>query len=125
MPNQHRILLPGMFVREEIDEGVRRDAVLAPQQGISHNQKGEPTALVVDRAGTVALRVLTTDRAVGDQWLVASGLAPGDRVIVEGLQSVKPGAKVVAEEYKRTVDESSPGGAASAWASATARPTSE
>ena len=125
MPNQHRILLPGMFVREEIDEGLRRDAVLAPQQGISHNQKGEPTALVVDRAGTVTLRVLTTDRAVGDQWLVASGLAPGDRVIVEGLQSAKPGAKVVAEEYKRTADESSPGGAAAAWASATARPTSE
>jgi membrane fusion protein (multidrug efflux system) len=107
MPNAEHILLPGMFVREEIDEGVRQNAVLAPQQGVSHNQKGEPTALVVDRDGTVAQRVLSTDRAVGDQWLVTSGLAPGDRVIVEGLQSAKPGAKVVAEEYKRTPDERS------------------
>ncbi len=122
MPNPRRILLPGMFVHEEIVEGVRQGAVLAPQQGISHNQRGEPTALVVDRDGTVALRVLTTDRVVGDQWLVASGLTPGDRVIVEGLQAAKPGAKVVAEEYNRTANESSPGSAATAWATATARP---
>jgi membrane fusion protein, multidrug efflux system len=107
MPNPERILLPGMFVREEIQEGVRQDAVLAPQQGISHNQKGEPTALIVDRDGTVALRVLTTDRAIGDQWLVTSGLAPGDRVIVEGLQFARPGATVVPEEYKPNSDEKS------------------
>ena len=107
MPNPERFLLPGMFVREEIQEGVRQDAVLAPQQGISHNQKGEPIALIVDRDGTVALRVLTTDRAIGDQWLVTSGLAPGDRVIVEGLQFARPGASVVPEEYKPASDEKS------------------
>ena len=123
MPNPQRILLPGMFVREEIDEGVRQDAVLAPQQGVSHNQKGEPVALIVDRDGTVAQRVLTTDRAVGDQWLVTSGLTPGDRVIVEGLQSARPGAKVVAEEYKRTADESGAREAAAAATTATGRPS--
>jgi membrane fusion protein, multidrug efflux system len=110
MPNPERILLPGMFVREEIDEGVRQNAVLAPQQGITHNQKGEATALVVDRDGTVALRILKLDRAIGDQWLVDSGLAPGDRVIVEGLQTAKPGAKVVAEEYRpRATSTAQPG----------------
>ena len=123
MPNPERLLLPGMFVREEIQEGVRQDAVLAPQQGVSHNQKGEPTALVVERDGTVALRLLKTDRAVGDQWLVTSGLTPGDRVIVEGLQSAKPGTKVVAEEYKLTSDEKSASKpAATAQAAPTAPP---
>jgi RND family efflux transporter MFP subunit len=100
MPTPERLLLPGMFVREEIHEGVRQGVVLAPQQGVSHNQKGEPTALVVDPDNTVELRILKTDRAIGDQWLVTSGLKPGDRVIVEGIQSAKPGAKVSPEEYR-------------------------
>jgi membrane fusion protein, multidrug efflux system len=104
MPNPERQLLPGMFVREEIQEGVRQGAVLAPQQGISHNQKGEPNALVVGPDNTVELRTVETDRAIGDQWLVTSGLKPGDRVIVEGIQSAKPGVKVVPEEY-RPADE--------------------
>jgi membrane fusion protein (multidrug efflux system) len=100
MPNPERLLLPGMFVREEIQEGVRQGAVLAPQQGVSHDQKGEPNALVVAEDNTVELRPLETDRAVGDQWLVTSGLKPGDRVIVEGIQAARPGAKVVPEEYR-------------------------
>jgi membrane fusion protein, multidrug efflux system len=104
LPNPERLLLPGMFVREEIHEGMRQGVVLAPQQGVSHNQKGEPTALVVGPDNTVELRTITTDRAIGDQWLVTTGLKPGDRVIVEGIQSVKPGAKVVPEEY-RPADE--------------------
>ena len=116
MPNPERVLLPGMFVREVIQEGVRQGAVLAPQQGISHNQKGEPNALVVGPDNTVELRTLETDRAIGDQWLVTSGLKPGDRVIVEGIQSAKPGAKVVPEEYRPT-DEKQPR-AATAQASA-------
>ena len=99
MPNPERLLLPGMFVREQIEEGVREGAVLAPQQGVSHDQKGEPDALVVGPDGTVELRTLQVDRALGDQWVVNSGLKPGDRVIVEGIQSAKPGSKVVAEEY--------------------------
>jgi membrane fusion protein, multidrug efflux system len=100
MSNPERLLLPGMFVREQIQEGVRQDAVLAPQQGVSHDQKGDPTALVVGPDNTVELRALQTDRAIGDQWLVTSGLKPGDRLIVEGLQLAKPGAKVQPEEYR-------------------------
>jgi RND family efflux transporter MFP subunit len=100
VPNPERVLLPGMFVREEIDEGVRKDAILAPQQGVTHDQKGEPNALVVGPDDVVELRQLQVDRAIGDQWVVNAGLIAGDRVIVEGLQSAKPGTKVVAEEYK-------------------------
>src|SRR5579862_8836594 len=95
VPNPDRLLLPGMFVRERIDEGVRQGAVLAPQQGVSHDQKGDPDALVVSSDNVVELRPLQTDRAVGDQWLVTSGLKPGDRVIVEGIQLAKPGAKEI------------------------------
>jgi RND family efflux transporter MFP subunit len=105
VPNPERLLLPGMFVREEIDEGVRKDAVLAPQQGVSHDQKGDPNALVVGPDNVVELRSLQVDRAIGDQWVVNSGLNPGDRVIVEGIQSAKPGTKVVPEEYKPPTTE--------------------
>jgi membrane fusion protein, multidrug efflux system len=108
MPNPERLLLPGMFVREQIEEGVRQGAVLAPQQGITHDQKGQPNALVVGSDGVVELRVLTTERAAGDQWVVTSGLQVGDRVIVEGLQSAKPGTKVVAEEYRPAAQATAP-----------------
>ncbi len=118
MPNPERLLLPGMFVREEIQEGVRQGAVLAPQQGISHDQKGEPNALVVGPDNIVELRTLKTDRAIGDQWLVSSGLKPGDRVIVEGIQSAKPGAKVVPEEYRPPDEKTAQPRAATAQASA-------
>ena len=100
LPNPERLLLPGMFVREEIQEGVRQGAVLAPQQGVSHNQKGEPNALVVGADDVVELRALEVDRAIGDQWVVNAGLKAGDRVIVEGIQSAKPDRKVVAEEFR-------------------------
>ena len=100
IPNPERLLLPGMFVREVIQEGVRQGAVLAPQQGISHDQKGQPNALVVGPDNTVELRTVVTDRAIGDQWLVSSGLKPGVRVLGEGIQSAKPGAKVAPEEYR-------------------------
>jgi membrane fusion protein, multidrug efflux system len=114
IPNPERLLLPGMFVQEEIQEGVRQGALLAPQQGISHNPKGEPSALVVGPDNTVELRTLKTDRAIGDQWLVTSGLKPGDRVIVEGIQSAKPGAKVAPEEYRPPDDKTAQPQAATA-----------
>jgi membrane fusion protein (multidrug efflux system) len=99
-PNDAGLLLPGMFVRERLQEGVRQNAILAPQQGVTHNQKGEPTALVVAADGKAQLRVLTTDRAIGDYWLVTKGLQDGDRVIVKGLQMVQPGMQVTANEVK-------------------------
>ena len=93
-PNPDGILLPGMFVRATIIEGVDPNAILAPQQGVSRNEKGEPTALVVDAKGFARLRVLKTSRTVGDKWLVTRGLVPGDQLIVEGLQKVVPDSPV-------------------------------
>jgi membrane fusion protein (multidrug efflux system) len=95
-PNPKGELLPGMFVRARLDEGVRPDALLVPQQGVTRDQKGLPTALVVNAEQKVERRPITTERAVGDAWLVTAGLKAGDRVIVEGLQRVQPGAIVKA-----------------------------
>jgi membrane fusion protein (multidrug efflux system) len=93
-PNPHADLLPGMFARARLEEGNRPNAILVPQPAVTHNTKGEPTALVVGADGTAELRVLQIPRAVGNQWLVASGLKPGDKVIVDNLQRVRPGAPV-------------------------------
>jgi membrane fusion protein (multidrug efflux system) len=93
-PNPKALLLPGMFVRAVVKEGVSEQAILIPQQCVSRDPKGNPTALIVDNTGKVQQRMLAIDRAVGDKWLVTSGLGPGDRVIVEGLQRVRPGASV-------------------------------
>jgi membrane fusion protein (multidrug efflux system) len=101
-PNPDKLLLPGMFVHEQIEEGRRNDALLVPQLAVAHNQKGEPTALVVGADNKVELRNLSTERAIGDKWLVTRGLKAGDRVIVEGLQFAKPGATVKPEELTDT-----------------------
>jgi membrane fusion protein (multidrug efflux system) len=93
-PNQKHTLLPGMYVRALVQEGVADRAILAPQQGVSRDPKGNPVALIVDAEGKVQQRMITVDRAIGDKWLVTSGLKPGDRVIVEGSQKVRPGASV-------------------------------
>jgi membrane fusion protein (multidrug efflux system) len=90
-PNPDGLLLPGMFVREQIQEGTRKAGLLVPQRGITHNDRGDATALVIGPDGKAALRVVTLERAIGDKWLVASGLKEGDRVAVSGLQSVRPG----------------------------------
>jgi len=93
-PNPEHALLPGMFVRAVIKEGVKEQAILVPQESVARNPKGDPYALVVNRDGKVEMRMLTLDRAIGDKWLATSGLAAGDRVIVEGLQYVRPGMSV-------------------------------
>jgi membrane fusion protein (multidrug efflux system) len=93
-PNPKGLLLPGMFVRAVVQEGIAEDAILIPQQAVSRDPKGNPLALIVDAEGKVQQRMLTLDRAIGDQWLVTSGLAPSDRVIAEGMQRVRPGASV-------------------------------
>lgn len=96
-PNSQGVLLPEMFVRAVVTEGVNQQAILIPQQGVMRKPKGEPYALIVDGAGKVETRMLTLEREIGGQWLVAAGLAVGDRVIVEGLQTLqmlRPGTAV-------------------------------
>ncbi|MCO6439342.1 MAG: efflux RND transporter periplasmic adaptor subunit [Phycisphaerae bacterium] len=102
VPNPDHVLLPGMFVRAVVQEGVVQEAILVPQEGVSRNPKGEAIALVVDDGGKVEQRTLVLNRALGRRWLVDSGLAVGDRLIVEGLQNVRPGAdvKVVSAESR-------------------------
>jgi membrane fusion protein (multidrug efflux system) len=98
-PNPNGVLLPGMFVRAVVKEGVNKQAILLPQQAVSRDPKGNPLVLIVNADGKVEQRMLGLDRAIGDQWLVASGLAPGDRVIVEGMQKARPGAEVKAVPF--------------------------
>ncbi len=98
-PNPNNVLLPGMFVRAVVQEGIKEGAILIPQQGVSRDPKGNPLALVVDAGEKVSQRMLTLDRAIGDKWLVTAGLASGDRVIVEGMQKVRPGASVKAVPF--------------------------
>ncbi len=99
-PNPDDILLPEMFVRTVVNEGINEKAILVPQQAVSRTHKGDPFALVVGAGNKVILRMLTIDRAMGDKWLVSKGLASGDRIIVEGLQKVRPGAAVKAVPFK-------------------------
>jgi membrane fusion protein (multidrug efflux system) len=93
-PNPKGVLLPGMFVRAVVQEGIKEQAILIPQQAVSRDPKGNPLALVVDAGDKVSQRMLTLDRAIGDKWLVTGGLTSGDRVIVEGMQKARPGASV-------------------------------
>jgi len=94
VPNPQGILLPGMFVRAVVDEGVNPKALLIPQQAVSRDPKGNPTTLIVDAEGKVQQRALTLDRAVGNAWLVTAGVSTGEKVIVEGMQKVRPGIPV-------------------------------
>ena len=109
-PNPKGILLPEMFVRAEIKEGTNEEAIRVPQQGVLRNPKGEPYAFVASAEDKVEMRMLTLEREVGDQWLVTNGLKSGDRVIVEGvqtLQMLRPGTSVTVKPTPF-----SPGGAA-------------
>lgn len=98
VPNPEHMLMPGMYVRAVLGVGVRADAVLVPQRGIARDPKGNTTAMVVDAQGVVEQRQVVVSRTIGDQWLVESGLAAGDRVVVEGLQKIAPGATVEVTE---------------------------
>jgi membrane fusion protein (multidrug efflux system) len=95
VPNPEQLLLPGMFVRASLDQAVRRDAVLAPQKGVSFDYTGKAFAMVVDGDNKVQRHMLSLDRAIGDQWLVLEGLAAGDQVVLEGLQNIREGAEVI------------------------------
>ena len=100
-PNAQDFLLPGMFVRARLDEGVNNNALLVPQQGITRNPRGDATAMVVGADNKVELRTVTTTQAIGDKWVVTDGLKPGDKIIVTGLQKVKPGVQVTAQEVNQ------------------------
>ncbi|MCA8384013.1 efflux transporter periplasmic adaptor subunit, partial [Burkholderia cenocepacia] len=92
--NPGRVLLPGMFVRARIEEGVNENAFLVPQIGVTHDQKGQAIALVVTAANKVEMRPLTTTGTYGQNWIVEGGLQAGDHVIVQGVDKVRPGATV-------------------------------
>lgn len=116
-PNPNRVLLPGMFVRARIEEGVNERAMLVPQIGVTHDQKGAATALVVGADGKVVPRTLVTAGTRGADWVVDGGLEAGDRVIVQGTEKVHPGMQVKAVPAQLPAAAAS---AASGGASATA-----
>jgi multidrug efflux system membrane fusion protein len=95
-PNPQHILLPGMFVRARIDEGTQPQAILVPQQGVTRTPRGEASVMVVNAKNQAEARNVVAPQAIGDQWLITQGLQEGDRVIVSGLQKVRPGVAVVA-----------------------------
>ena len=97
-PNPDGYLLPGMFVRARLQEGTNPDALLVPQQGVTRTPRGDATAMVVGEGDKVEVRQITATQAIGDKWLVTEGLKSGDRVIVTGLQKVRPGVQVKAQE---------------------------
>jgi membrane fusion protein (multidrug efflux system) len=107
-PNPDGLLLPGMYVRAEFAPIEARDAILAPQQGISRDVKGNATAVVINAADEAEVRPVVAERTVGDSWLVSRGLADGDRLVVEGLGRIKTGQKV------RPVEIAAPAAAAAA-----------
>jgi membrane fusion protein (multidrug efflux system) len=99
-PNPEGVLLPSMFARAVIREGVSENAILIPQQAVARDIKGNPVVYIVDNENKVQQRTLVLDHAMGDQWLVSSGLKQGDRIIVEGIQKVRPGASVKVIPYQ-------------------------
>jgi len=98
VPNPDGVLLPGMYVRAMVGNGVRSNAVLVPQQGVARDPKGNMTAMVVGQDSKIIQRQLQVSRTIGNRWLVDKGLAAGERVVVEGLQKIATGAQVTAAE---------------------------
>jgi membrane fusion protein (multidrug efflux system) len=105
-PNPDRVLLPGMFVRAAVQEGVNPQAILVPQQTVLRDLKGGPYVITIDEQQTAQIRPLELERTIGDKWLVSSGLEPNDQVIIEGLQFVRPGMKVKAVPWQGTQPDS-------------------
>lgn len=119
-PNPDHTLLPGMFVHARLQAGVNANAILAPQQGVTRDLKGSPTALVVNQENKVELRQLKASRTLGSEWLIEDGLKPGDRLITEGLQFVRPGVEVKVGEATNVKKPASPAQAGAAKADAKA-----
>jgi len=111
-PNPQRELLPGMFVRAQLTQAMKSEALLVPQRGVTRNQRGDAVVLVVGDDNRVAERMVTTARVIGNDWLIDTGLRAGERVILDGLQKVRPGAEVKPVEVG--VEQSNAGGQAAA-----------
>ena len=122
VPNPNMLLMPGMYVRAVVTEGLLPHGVLAPQQGVTRDPKGDATALVVNADGKVEQKMVSVSHAIGNQWLVDAGLAAGDRVIVEGVQKVQPGMPVVAVEAAPSAGKSTGARRSRAPAPPTRRP---
>ena len=93
-PNPQHLLLPGMFVRGQLSQGIQARGILVPQRAVSRNERGQPTVLIVGKNNMAELRIVQTDRTVGDNWLVTGGLKPGETVIVEAGPLLRPGVPV-------------------------------
>lgn len=102
-PNEDGYLLPGLFVKARVVESKMKSAIAVPQQAVIRNTSGGTTVWAVDSSNTVNIRPITVSRAFGSKWLVTGGLKPGDRVVVAGLQKIRPKAKVAPQEMK-TID---------------------
>jgi membrane fusion protein, multidrug efflux system len=100
-PNPEQELLPGMYVRAIVQEGTRKNAILVPQRAVSRNPQGQATALILDAEDTVMQRILSTERAIGNEWLITGGVHADERLIVDGLQKVRPGGKARAAIVER------------------------
>ena len=105
VPNPDTLLLPGMFVRARLEQGVKKSAILAPQQAITFEYSGSAVAMVVGDDNKVERRLVKTGRAIGDQWLVLDGLNAGEKIIIGGLQKVRHGAEVTTVAYKAAADK--------------------
>ncbi|HGJ5875774.1 MAG TPA: efflux RND transporter periplasmic adaptor subunit [Arsenophonus sp.] len=105
-PNPDNKLLPGMFVRTILEEGVKKNAILVPQQSVNRTPHGEAQVMIVNANNEVEIRTVITAQAIGNQWLITKGLSAGERVIVIGLQKIKPGMKVIAKETSLNINTS-------------------
>lgn len=110
-PNPEGLLLPGMYVNAVLTQGTRPNAILVPQKSVTRNGKGEAVAMVLNKDNVVEMRVLKTDYTLGPDWVISSGVQAGERVIVEGVQKVKPGAKAEVSAAEPKAQQSSPSAA--------------
>jgi len=101
-PNPQHLLLPGMFVRGEVSQGVQARGILVPQRAVSRDERGRPTVLVVGKNNMSELRIIQADRTVGENWLATGGLKPGDKVIVEGGPLMRPGMPVKPQPWRKS-----------------------
>lgn len=105
-PNPRGLLLPGMYVRAELVDGTKSNGLLVPQVAVSRDEKGNPTVLIVGPENKVEMRKITAPRTIGTSWLVTSGLKPGEKIIVDGAQMLRPGIAVKAVPAQQGSDQS-------------------